>query len=72
MSNRARKARGLQKPAEIPLDKDRALSRFIRMRGRAVEVITVPSGIVVKAETPAELERETNREIVRRAGETKN
>ncbi len=72
MGNRSRKARGQRKPPEIPLDKERAVSKLTRLKGRAVEVYYVPSRVVVEARTPEELERETDREIVRRAGDDEN
>lgn len=72
MGNRARKAKGREPPAETPLDKARATSRFMKFNGRAIEVTLIPSGIIVPAKTPEELERETSREFVKRAGETEN
>jgi hypothetical protein len=72
MGNRARKAKGQLPPAEEPLDKARATSRFMKFNGRAIEVTFIPSGIVVPAKNPEELERETDREFVRRAGETES
>lgn len=56
----------------FPFNRERAGARFRRLKGRSVEIDLVPSGIVVDAKTPAELETETNREIVRRAGTTRN
>lgn len=53
-------------------DRERAVARFRHLKGRAVEIDLVPSGIVVDAKSPEELERETNREIVERAGRTRN
>lgn len=72
MSNRARKARGLRKPADIPLDKARAIAKLTRLKGRSVEINLVPSGVIVNAESPAELEPATNEEFARRAGNTRN
>lgn len=72
MGNRTRKARGRERPAELPLDKSRAAARLMNFKGRAVEVTFIPSGIVVPAKTPEELDRETAKEIVRRTGSTEN
>ena len=44
----------------------------MKFNGRAIEVTLIPSGIIVPAKTPEELERETSREFVKRAGETEN
>jgi hypothetical protein len=67
MGNRARKARAMRPTADVPLDKARAIRKLTSLKGRSVDVEFVPSGIEVKAETPAELERETEREVVRRS-----
>lgn len=72
MGNKTRKARGRETPADIPLDKSRATSRLMNFKGRAVEVTFIPSGIVVPAKTPEELEQGTDLEIARRAGSTEN
>jgi hypothetical protein len=72
MGNRARKARGLKRPPDTPLDKERAIGKLTRLKGRGVEVNFVPSGVVVEASTPEELVRETDRELVRRSGDSKN
>jgi hypothetical protein len=72
MGNRARKARGLKKPADVPLDRARAVAKFTRLKGRSVEINLVPSGVIVAAGTPAELESATNEEFARRAGRDRN
>lgn len=72
MSNRARKARGYETPNPEPLDRARATTRFTRLYGRNVEIVYLPSRVVVNARTPEELERETDKEFVRRAGDDQN
>jgi hypothetical protein len=72
MGNRKRKARGLRKPPETALDKARAVAKLTHLKGRNVELNLVPSGIEVRAESPEDLERETDKEVVRRAGTREN
>jgi hypothetical protein len=72
MGSRSRKARGLERPPDTPLDKERAVAKLTRLKGRGVEVNFVPSGVVVEAGTPEELVRETDKELVRRSGDAKN
>jgi len=60
------------KKRPLAFNRARALARFTRLRGRGVTIELAPSGIVVNAESPEELERETDREIVKRAGDDEN
>jgi hypothetical protein len=62
----------LRKPPETPLDKGRSVAKLTHLKGRAIEVYYVPSGIEVEAKTPEEMEAATNEEIVRRSGKTEN
>jgi len=72
MGNRKRKARGLRKSPETALDKARAVAKLTHLKGRNFELSLIPSGVEVKAESPDDLERETDKEIVRRAGTERN
>ena len=66
MSNRTRKARVKQPPPEQPFDREKAMARFRSMSHRGTTFGVVPSGVVVEARNPEELEANTDREVVRR------
>ena len=73
MSSRARKAKAQRPPPEQPFSREKAMAKFRSMSHRGTDVNFEPSGIVVDAKNPEELEAETDREIVRRTkGEPEN
>jgi hypothetical protein len=71
--SRARKAKAQSPPPPEPFNRDKAMAKFRSMTNRGTTVAFVPSGVVVDAKNPAELEEKTNEEIARRTrGEPEN
>lgn len=53
-------------PPPEPFNREKAMVKFRSMSNRGTKFGVVPSGVVVEARNPEELEANTDREVVRR------